>query len=129
MIIDVHTHLWDSPEQLGTTAAEHLRLSSVEPWDRPDASTTAHDQAMQPVQYAIILGLVSRHLGASITPEQVAAYVARQPGKYLGFAGIDPMTDGYLAAVDRALDLGLVGVTISPAAQAFHPAHTRAMEL
>lgn len=129
MIVDIHTHLWDSLEQLGASAVEHIRQRKVEPWDRPDASTTAYGQAMEPVQHAVILGVEARHIGASISAEQVAGYVRRWPEKYLGFAGIDPMADGYLAELDRAVQLGLVGVTISPTAGAYHPSHSRAMRL
>ena len=84
---------------------------------------------MEPVQYAVILGLEARYIEASISADQVASYVRLRPDKYLGFAGIDPMADGYLAELDRAVQLGLVGVTISPTAGAYHPSHSRAMRL
>ncbi len=130
MIVDVHTHRWESPEQLGPAWADRLlRHAAAAPWERPDASGPAHEEATAPVSFAIIHGFISRHLGAAIDAEAVAAYVARRPDKFLGFAGIDPMAGDYLGEFDRARQLGLVGVTISPAAQAFHPTHTRAMAL
>lgn len=128
MIVDVHTHIWESPDQLGLAVAERLRMTVGDPWDIPIASPEAHDQAMQPVQHAIIHGFVSRYLDASIPPEQVARYVARDP-KYLGFAGIDPMDPQCMAQLKESLELGLVGVTMSPAAQGYHPTHSRAMRL
>ncbi len=130
MIVDVHTHRWENPQQLGPAWAQRLlRHSASAPWERPDASGPAHEEATAPVHYAIIHGFVSRLLGAAIDAEAVASYVARRPDKFLGFAGIDPMADGYMRELDRALQLGLVGITISPAAQDFHPTHSRAMAL
>lgn len=129
MIVDLHTHIWESPEQLGRGSAQRLLRHGGQPWDRPDASSSAHDAAMEPVQHAVILGFESQMLGGSIPPEQVARYVERKPGKYLGFAGIDPMAGRAAARIEAAQAMGLVGVTISPAAQGFHPSHTLAWPL
>jgi hypothetical protein len=128
IIVDAHTRIWDSADQLGQ-AADHLHRRSVEPWQRPDASVDAFDRAMAPVGIAFILGFESLHLGASIPIEQVARYVLRHPGKYIGFAGIDPTAPQPLRQLDRALTAGLQGLTLSPAAQSFHPTDTRAMAL
>ena len=129
MIIDVHTHIWDSPEQFGPEATVRIRRTVGAGGQHPDASPQVHGQAMDPVDYAVVLGFVSLRLGARISSAQVAGYVSREPTKYLGFAGIDPMGPDYLDQVDEAIRLGLVGVTISPAGQGFHPGHTRAMAL
>lgn len=127
--VDVHVRLWDSPDQLGHEWGQGVRDVFSEPWERPDTSPHAYDQAVQAVQHAVLLGFESRHLGASVPAEQVARHVQRNPFKYLGFAGIDPLAPGYLSAVRGAVGLGLVGVTICPAAGAFHPCHSRAMWL
>ncbi len=129
MIVDLHTHLWDAPEQLGRGTPQRLNRQAGQPWERTDASTTAFDAAMEPVQHAVILGLESQYLGAAIPLEQLARYVQRKPGKYLGFAGIDPLAPQLTQKISRVRELGLSGVTICPAAAAFHPSHTRAMTL
>ena len=129
MIVDLHTHIWESPDQLGKGAAQRVLRNAAQPWDRPDASSSAHDAAMEPVQHAVILGFESQMLGGSISIEQVARYVARKPEKYFGFAGIDPLAGSVKSRIDHARSLGLVGVTISPAAQGFHPSHSRAQPL
>lgn len=128
MITDVHTRVWDNADQLGR-AEETLRRRPREPWQRPDACPDAHHEAMHPVRSALILGFDSVYLGASITHEQIASYVCKDPGKYLGVAGIDPTRGDAVKSLERARELGLVGVTVSPAAQACHPCDTRAMEL
>lgn len=129
MIVDTHTQLWDAPEQLGPAVARQLRRRADSPWEQPDSSTTAFDAAMQTVDVAIILGFQSRMLEANVSPQQVARYVARHPAKHLGFAGLDPLDPGCFDALDQAVDLGLVGVVVSPAAAGFHPSHTRAFRL
>ncbi len=129
MIVDVHTHIWDSPDQLGPDATERIRRGAYEPWDRPDAAPDAHRQAMERVDTCIVHGFVSQRLGANIGIEQVARHVDAGDGTVLGFAGIDPMAPDYLDDLDRAADAGLVGVTISPAAQGYHPSHTSAEAL
>lgn len=128
MIVDVHTRVWESAKQLGR-AEETLRRKPNVPWERPDACPDAHHEAMQPVRHALILGFDSKYLEAQITHEQVAGYICKDPAKYLGVAGIDPMRGDAVRSLERARELGLVGVTVSPAAQAFHPCDTQAMEL
>jgi predicted TIM-barrel fold metal-dependent hydrolase len=129
MIVDVHTRIWESADQLGQAVSDQLRRHYHEPWDRPIASLTAHDQAMAPIDHAIILGLHSKLLGARIDHEKVAEYVRRDPASLIGFAGIDPTAEDPVASLERAVDLGLEGVVISPAAQGFHPADCRAEPL
>ena len=129
MIVDLHTRIWDSTQQLGEGVSEQLRRLRREPWGTHDGSAEAHGQAMGPVHHAVILGFESDYLDAHITHEQVARCVAADPDKFIGFAGIDPTTGNPLESLERAVDLGLVGVAVSPATQGFHPADTTAMEL
>ncbi len=129
MIVDVHTHLWNEPTQLGQGTLERLNSRPNLNWDERDACPASYDDAMKCVDCAFILGFRSEHLGASIPHTQVAGYVARRRDKYVGFGGIDPLAPGYLDSVDELLEAGLLGVTFSPAAQACHPTHSRAMRL
>jgi len=129
MICDIRTRLWTSAQTLGEEVAAHLRRRRSEPWETLPAGVEAFDRAMQTVDQAILHGFESALLGAAIPPEQVADHVARVPGHYLGFAGIDPTQPGALAKLDRAVELGLVGVTVSPSGQGFHPCHSDAMTL
>lgn len=129
MIVDIHTRIWDSADQLGRSVSDQLRRSRRLPWAVPDGSAEAHDKAMAPVDNAIILGFESKYLGAAIPHEQVVKSVKRNPDKYLGFAGIDPLADNALESLAEARTMGLVGVAVSPATQSFHPATTEAMDL
>lgn len=125
MIVDVHTHVWDSPDQMGPGTARRLSMTM----DELDVSPMAYDEAMEPVTHSFILGFHSRYLDASVPHEVVADHVARNPKKYMGFAGIDPMDREFIDSLNKAQDLGLVGVMVSPGAQGFHPSHTRAMRM
>ncbi|MCE9592309.1 MAG: amidohydrolase family protein [Planctomycetes bacterium] len=129
MMVDTHTHRWESPDELGPGSARRIRAMDLPPWSRPDATAAAHDRAMDAVDYAFILGLVGRNIGAMIGVEQVEQAVSHRPDKYLGFPGIDPGDDGSLEQLARAAARGMSGVTICPAAQAFRPTDQRPMML
>lgn len=129
MIVDLHTRIWESVEELGASVAQTYRRRRGEPWEHTHASAQSHAELMQPVDYAAVLGFESGLLDASINAEQIHKAVLTNPGKNVGFVGIDPTLDKPVAKLEAALDLGLVGLTVSPAAAGFHPADTRAMEL
>jgi predicted TIM-barrel fold metal-dependent hydrolase len=123
MIVDCHTQVWDSPNWLGDG------LGTVEP-PALKADPSQHLAAVDPVDHAIVLGFKSRHLGAEIPNTFVAEYVRQYSSKMIGFAGIDPTAEDCLDDLKISHDeLHLKGVTISPAAQNFHPASTPAMAL
>ncbi|MCC7409540.1 MAG: hypothetical protein IT442_15860, partial [Phycisphaeraceae bacterium] len=121
MLIDVHTRVWESPELLGASAAEFLRRRIREPWNPPDATPDSHHKATGALRFVVIHGLVSQAGGAKLGLDLLAKYVGRQPDRFLGSAGIDPMVNGCLEHVDRAAGMGMIGATISPAFQNFHP--------
>lgn len=129
MIVDLFTRVWDAPPQMGEAILAQLRRRRSAPWNDYDAGEQAHAEAMAPVHTAVIHGLVSRRLGADIPAERVAELVARDPDRLRGFAGVDPLAGDPVAALDRAITLGLSGVTLSPALQGFHPQHSRALAL
>lgn len=141
MIVDCHTHIWQSPDQLGqldlgnSTRSTRKRPSRItaekSPWRNIPAADPEHHWAQSgTVDKSIVLGFKSRYLHAEIPNRFVSEYVRRFPQKLIGFAGIDPTEDGALEEVHAAKeDLRLQGLTISPANQDFHPADSRAMEV
>jgi len=117
MIVDCHTQIWDAKTQ------ERLRADLA-----VCADADRHLEAVSPVDRAIVLGFKSAYLQAEIPNEFISAHVRRHASKLVGFAGIDPTADDCLDDLHTAQDeLGLKGVTVSPALQNFHPADTRAM--
>ncbi len=132
MIIDCHTHIWQSPEQLGDGALAELSRPTVMAGQKmrllPQADTANHLLASETVDRTFVLGFKSRHLGAAIPNEYIGDYCREHADRMVGFAGIDPTDDD---AVDQVTyvthELGLRGLCICPAAQDFHPSDTRAM--
>ncbi len=156
MIVDCHTHIWQSPDQLGQVdLGEQSRLPRTRGtrssgttgtplsgtgsgvftpfpvWRSiPAADPEYHWSQSAAVDKSIVLGFKSRYLRAEIPNRFVADYVSRDPQKLIGFAGIDPTEKSAVSELRVAKnDLRLRGVTISPASQDFHPADSRAMTM
>jgi hypothetical protein len=129
MIVDTHTHLWQNLDQLGPQISAQLRQRYVQAWDQLDAGFQAHDQAMERIDVSFIWGFRSRHLGAEVPNTLIATYVGERPDRRIGFAGIDPMDPDCLTRVSELPSMRLSGIVVSPADQAFHPCHSRAMKV
>lgn len=124
MIVDCHTHLWETPAQLGPGSDRYLRRQV----GTPNLSAKAEDHlaASDCADKVFVLGFISRFLGAGVPNRLVAEHVNKHPHKMIGLAGIDPTAedvDERLAEI--AETPAFRGVTISPAGQNFHPADTR----
>lgn len=126
MIVDVHTHVWHSPERWGAQIGALLRQRTGAPVEELDASTSAHAEAVSAVSAAFVLGFRSKMLGADVPVSAFQSYLASAPDRLIGFAGVDPMEDGFLAAVEALPSQNIRGVVVSPSEQGFHPSHTRA---
>jgi hypothetical protein len=141
MIVDCHTHIWQSPDQLGQWDSSNLSTrnrkrapripTDKSAWRNPPAADPEYHWAQSgTVDKSIVLGFKSRYLHAEIPNRFVSDYVRKFPQKLIGFAGIDPTEEGAVDEVHTAKeDLRLVGLTISPANQDFHPADSRAMDV
>jgi uncharacterized protein len=132
MIVDCHTHIWQSPEQLGDGALIELSRPTMVAGQRmrllPQADTANHLLASEPADRTIVLGFRSQYLGAAIPNEYIADYCREHADRMVGFAGIDPTEDDAVEQVTRVTqELGLCGLCLCPAAQDFHPSDTRAM--
>ena len=146
MIVDCHTHVWQSPDQLGPVdLGESPRTARSRPAARPAPSANGktlyrpvpaadpdehYAQAAGPVDKAFVLGFKSGYLRAEIPNRFLAKYVARDPDKLIGFAGIDPAAASLEDDLAEALDdLHLRGITLSPPNQNFHPLDTAALRV
>jgi predicted TIM-barrel fold metal-dependent hydrolase len=132
MITDCHTHIWQSPEQLGDGALAELSRPAVFAGQKmrllPQADTANHLLACEPADRTFVLGFKSKYLGAAIPNEYIADYCREHADRMVGFAGMDPTEDDAVAQVTHVTaTLGLRGLCICPAAQDFHPSDTRAM--
>lgn len=135
MIIDCHTHIWETPDQLGSARLDPKcrvrRGMQGDQGELPDASADEHFRSSEPVDRSLVFGFKSRQLGAEIPRQLIYSYVRQHPEKLIGVAGIDPTN------LEEALDefqeadseFGMKAITVSPAAQDFHPADSRAMQI
>jgi predicted TIM-barrel fold metal-dependent hydrolase len=129
MIIDLHCHIWTNLNQLGPEIAARIRRSPSQHWGQFEASAAALERATNCVDGVALLGFRSELLGARVPNELIAECVLEDPQRRIGVAGIDPMSDDAMDQVQQASDLGLVAISISPACQGFHPAHSAAMQV
>ena len=90
MIVDIHTRVWHSTDQLGSQIAQQLRRWRTDPWSSTDASAATLYEAASPVEATVVHGLVADRLGAEVSAESVAEVVRRDPSRFMGFAGVDP---------------------------------------
>lgn len=122
-IVDVHTHNMRG-EHWGPEYAAHWQPVYGTPW--VDVTPDAYAEAMRPVDRAIVFGITAAAVGMHTPDEHTAAFVARDPAKYVGFMGLDPSTDDALDRLERgATDLGLRGIKLYPVLAGFDPTSTR----
>jgi predicted TIM-barrel fold metal-dependent hydrolase len=95
MIIDVHSHLFRYPEHFSEDFKEQSRRSrnGVETdltvrWSEYSASATQ-------CQRTIVFGGKARLSGLWVPDQDVAAYVAQQPDRLIGFLSVDPTQPGW----------------------------------
>jgi predicted TIM-barrel fold metal-dependent hydrolase len=129
MIIDIHSQVWASLDQLGPELARRLRARQTDQWFAFDAGPDAHERAMACVSGSVVIGFRSDRLGARVPNEFIATVAGKAPHRTVGIASIDPLAADAFDQLDLATDLGLVGVAVSPACQGFHPTHSSAMRL
>ena len=128
MIIDCQTHVWDGLAQLGDGAEAHLRGQGLD--KGVSAAPADHSLAMRCVDRAMVFALRCARGEAEVSNDFVARYVAGGGGRLLGVAAVDPTEDGASDQAAKWLDRGsFCGLTVSPAAQDFHPADSRAMRV
>ena len=129
MIIDCHTRIWSDTRQLGDETAQMLSGGAPKNWVEECGDAAAHGRAMSCVDASLIIGHRAELIGAHIPNELIADFVSRDPGHRLGIAGIDPLADTVHQDFSIALNLGLVGIALSPALAGFHPTHSSAMRV
>jgi len=132
MIVDCHSHIWESPQQLGRGESLCALRNRTTGQNKPYcANINDHLAATEPVDKTIVLAIKSHYLQADVPNDFVAKYVRQYPERLIGFACIDPSRPK--EAIDdlkKAHDeLGLKGVMVWPAAQDFHPVSTGAMRI
>jgi predicted TIM-barrel fold metal-dependent hydrolase len=84
---------------------------------------------MSCVDASLVIGHRADLVGAHIPNELIADFVSRDPQHRLGIAGIDPLADSVDQDLTIAMELGLVGIALTPPLAGFNPTHSSAMRI
>ena len=129
MIIDAQTRIWPSVDHLGRESADIARRRQAARWIQDSAEPNQLEADLDPIDAALVFGYRSVRQDACIANEWVAEVVGRSRGRLIGVAGIDPMSTDAIEELDRAMDMGFVGITVCPSDQGFHPTNSAAMRI
>ena len=89
-----------------------------------------HAVAARDVTKTFVWGFRSTHLKAEVPNTFLADYVAQHRAEAVGIAAVDPTEPDVMERLANIAGRAeFAGITISPAAQCFHPADTRAMKV
>lgn len=129
MIVDVHTHVWESAH-ISDAFVHDARVTAGNPSLEIAVDLDAHWAAMAPVGKAIVLGFRASHVGVLVPNEYVAGYVSTHPEKLIGFASVDPLDEDAVEQFTYAVGtLGLRGLKVAPIYQNVHPQDPRFLRL
>lgn len=118
---NIHTHALDMALHISPETVREADLSRGCPLDltvRPEA----FDRDMAPFERVVVFGLKARRTGWWVPDEYIAAFVARDPARYIGFASCDPTQPGHLDELRHAIGtLRLRGLKLGPIYAGFDP--------
>lgn len=118
-VIDAHVHAGRYGDHFPRAFAEQMMGKTDTP--APEAIDQPIDRLLAEmdaagVQHAVLLAFdAHRTSGARVPNELVGGIVAEHPDRFTGFASVDPLDPGGLAAFQRAVDeYGLRGLKLAP---------------
>jgi len=126
VIVDVHSHCWprlDCFSPAFQADARRMRLGPVDLVTRPEDywSATGGEDVV-----AVVFGGKARLSGVWIDDDEVAAQVAREPSRTIGFMSVDPTQPGWEDEMrDGRERLGLKGIKLLPMYAGFYPHEDR----
>jgi predicted TIM-barrel fold metal-dependent hydrolase len=92
-----------------------------------DVSPERHTAAMAGVSAAVVLGFHAPYSDVVVPNDYLADYCRRAPGRWFGFASVNPVEPGARAELERAHEeLKLPGLKLGPVYQNYHPLDPRA---
>jgi predicted TIM-barrel fold metal-dependent hydrolase len=126
LIVDVHTHAWDSRAHIQDSFVQDLRLAH--PGMEIDIEVTfdAYMKAMEPCERVICFGLRGLKSGLAVPNQYIAAFVQRAPEKLIGFMSLDPNEPDWKDDFERSYqEFHLRGVKLGPLYAGFDPTDTK----
>jgi len=114
MIIDIHSHIFQE-RYFGEALTAGLKLAGY-PNGLPTCTPEQYEKAMEAVDYAVVFGVTANAMGVRTPNEDIAAVVARNPRKFVGFMALDPCDPNALEEMDYCVhELGFKGIKLYPA--------------
>lgn len=122
---NVHSHAWDQALHMEERTVRETEISRGFPLDMTtDFDAFVRDN--EPFEKTLVFGMKARLSGFWVPDDYIAEFVSRMPGRFYGFAGVDPTQPGYMEELRRGIeDLGLVGVKMGPMYAGFDPRDER----
>jgi hypothetical protein len=119
MIIDVHSHYFRDPDHFTSDfiaqAKKGRKVDLTVRWS--EYAATASDEAK-----TIVFGGKARLSGLWVPDEEVAAYVAAEPNRLIGFLSLDPTQSGWQDELEMGhRNLHLKGIKLMPMYAGFSP--------
>ena len=125
MIVDIHTHVGEVPAHIGESFAAQAR----EAWAGVTLGCTLEEHrenALDGVDRAVVLAFDAPAADFVVPNDYVAAYVATDPSRLVGFGSVDPSAPTALDELERMKgDLGLVGCKLGTIYQNIDPLDPR----
>jgi predicted TIM-barrel fold metal-dependent hydrolase len=126
-MIDCHTHLWRAGEHIGPRFLEAAHRAWGGTPDMLDVSPERHTTAMAGMDAAIVLGFHAPYSDVVVPNDYLADYCRTAPGRWYGFASVNPVEPGAREELERAHeDLKLPGLKLGPIYQNYDPTDPRA---
>lgn len=122
MIVDVHSHFWEYPKHFtedfknqATRARGDVEVDLTVRWDDYAAASAECGKT-------VVFGGKAKLSGLWVPDQEVAAYVATQPDRLLGFLSIDPTQPGWQdEMIEGHRDLKLKGIKLLSMYAGFMP--------
>ncbi|MCU0522614.1 MAG: amidohydrolase family protein [Anaerolineae bacterium] len=122
---NVHTHAWAQALHFNLATVHEADLSRGHPLDLT-VQYDAFMADMAPFDRVIVFGLKGLLTGYWVPDAYIADFVARAPGKLVGFASCDPTGPSYMDELTHSIeDLGLRGLKLGPIYAGFDPRDPR----
>ncbi|MCL4402446.1 MAG: amidohydrolase family protein [Acidobacteria bacterium] len=113
MIIDYHTHFMQRAHFGPEFTREWDARGGTGAW--PEITPEQYEEALKPVDRAIVFGITAHALGVETPHEYVAGLVARNPRKYIGFMALDPSRPDAIRSMEQGRgEFGLRGIKLYP---------------
>ncbi len=113
MIVDVHSHIFQD-RYFGEKLIGEMKLAGY-PNGLPNTTPEQYEKAMEAVDYAFVFGVTAQAMRVRTPHEDIAAVVARNPRKFVGFMALDPSDAKALDEMDYCVhQLGFRGIKLYP---------------